>query len=488
MDWLKMSIGLAAAGVSATVGATPPEDANPKSEAALREGPVSINKPLLMRSVLNAPRLDGRMDQQADGRNTPSKKSVKLSSGAGLTLAEKLFEEGKLDEARSILLALQNADAPEIDQTQVSFLLGMAAVQQEDHEAAVEYFRGILDNRPDLVRVRLELARALFALKRDQAAAYHFRLALADGLPDAAKANIKLFLDQIQARKVWRVGASFGLAPDSNVTAGPKDRAVELFGLPFQLDDDALERSGLGLSSSLSASYFPRLSARWRGEFRAGGSITDYENIHFDDAFIFAEAGPRFETRGMSISALGAVSRRFFGGDGYNTSVGAKASVSKGLNTRTWATFRFSGAYLDYDDADFRDGQVYSAGLTFRRALNRLSTTQIGATVTREQTSDVLLRNTQYLFNAAYSRELPYGVTLQAGPDVYYRSFDNFDNSNGNVRTDWTYGGSIYVTKRDWRLGGFAPVVSYQYLMNESNADRFDYTRHRANVGLTRTF
>lgn len=490
MGWLKMSIGLAAAGVSAAVGASPHQQSEPfsgiASDVSLREGGAIAAAPLTMRSVLNASSTDRRRNEAGSS----TRQSLTLSGSAGLKLAEKLFEDGKLDEAGSILSALMDVEAEGVDQTQVTFLLGMIAMQGEDFEAAVEYFRSILDNRPDLVRVRLELARALFSLKRDQAAAYHFRLALADGLPEATKANIRLFLDQIQARKVWRVNAQFSVAPDSNVNAGPKDRAVELFGLPFQLDDDALERSGFGLASSLSATYFPRISKRWRAELRGGGSITDYENIQFDDAFIFAEAGPRFEVPGMSVSALGAVSRRYFGGEGFNTSIGGKAAFSKGLNARTWATFRFAGAHLDYDDVDFRDGPVYSAGVTFRRALNRLSTAQAGVTVTREQTNAQVLRNTQYLFNASYSRELPYGLTVQAGPDVFYRRFDNEDPMNVDIdfRVDWTYGGSVFVTKRDWRVGGFAPVVSYQYLVNESNADRFDYTRHRANVGLTRTF
>ena len=506
MGWLKMSIGLAAVGASAAIGESP-HDAPamssevPSSEAlssgamsphiALREGAALNDAPLEMRSVLNAPSRRGQADAAVAGdAGQSSRRSLRLSGAAGLKLAEKLFEDGALDEAQAILSALHGADALDVDQMQVMFLLGMIAVQREDHAAAVEYFRSILDDRPDLVRVRLELARALFALKRDQAAAYHFRLALADGLPEATKANIRLFLNQIQARKVWRVNAQFGVAPDSNVNAGPKDRTVELFGLPFQLDDAALERSGFGLASSMSASYFPRLTRRWRAELRGGGSITDYENIQFDDAFIFAEAGPRFETPGMSVSALAAASRRYFGGEGFTTSIGGKAAFSKGLNARTWASLRFSGAHLDYDDADFRDGPVYSAGLTLRRALSRLSTAQAGVTVTREQTADQVLRNTQYLFNASYARELPYGLTVQAGPDLYLRRFDNADPMNAGIdfRRDWTYGGSVFVTKRDWRVGGFAPIVSYQYLVNESNADRFDFTRHRANVGLTRTF
>ncbi len=518
MRWLNMSIGLAVAGASAALGAAPFQSPPPEQAGtafngapregglaaiALRDGPspaamrgVAVPAPALRQGGLSA-RLSARAAAPpgADDREHPSDRqnpvqSVAMSGAAGLALAETLFEEGRTDEAAAILSALRKAKAADVDQTQVTFLLGMIAVSRGAYADAVEAFRDILDRRPDLVRVRLELARALFALKRDQAAAYHFRLALADGLPEATKTNIRLFLDQIQARKIWRVNAQFGVAPDSNVNAGPKDRSVELFGLPFQLDDAALERSGFGLASSLSASYFPRIARRWRAELRGGGSITDYENIRFDDAFIFAEAGPRFEKPGMSVSALAAVSRRYFGGDGFTTSVGGKAAFAKGLNARTWATLRISGAHLDYDDTDFRDGPVYSAGLTLRRALNRLSTAQAGVTVTREQTDDQVLRNTQFLFNAAYSRELPYGVTVQAGPDLYYRRFDNEDPINAGVafRRDWTYGGSVFVTKRDWRIGGFAPIVSYQYLVNDSNVARFDFTRHRANIGMTRTF
>ena len=539
MRWLTMSIGLAA-GASAALDAPlfyahGAGAAAPSFTARLRDGaplppPPTAAAPLQMRSVFaparpgekpeprkdgsgrpapvsappsSAPRSPARAslrapsapdlsssDLSSSGASSPSASSVSLSGAAGLALAERLFEDGRLDEAEAILSALRGTDAAGVDRTQVTFLIGMIAVSRGAYARAVEAFRDILDRRPELIRVRLELARALFALRRDQAAAYHFRLALADGLPEATKANIRMFLDQIQARKVWRVNAQFGVAPDSNVNAGPRDRAVELFGLPFQLDDEALERSGFGLASSLNASYFPRISRRWRAELRAGGSMTDYENIQFDDAFVFAEAGPRFERPGMSVSALGAVSRRYFGGEGFTTSIGGKMTLAKGLNSRTWATMRFSGAHLDYDDADFRDGPVYSAGLTLRRALNRLSTAQIGVTVTREQTDDQVLRNTQYLTNASYSREFPYGLTVQAGPELYYRRFDNEDPINVGVafRRDWTYGGSVFVTKRDWRVGGFAPIVSYQYLYNDSNVARFDFTRHRANIGLTRTF
>lgn len=414
--------------------------------------------------------------------------SVRMSPEDALAVAEQFYEAGEYGSAEDILRELTKADGQEIDKTQIAFLLGMIAVQREAYSRAEEIFRAILDERPETIRVRLELARVLFAQKRDQAAAYHFRLALSAELPEETIQNIRLFLNLIEQRRSWRINAQIGVAPDSNISAGPKDQTVELFGLPFELDDDARERSGLGLSSSLSAEVYPRINDHWRLELRGGGSISDYENIQFDDIFLFAEGGPRLQKPDMSVSLLGSYSRRFFGGAGYSHSAGGKVAFSKGLTSRTRLNIRFSGARARYDRDSRRNGPVYSLGVTGVQIVDRVSTLQSSITVTREQSSDQALRNTQYVLNGSYRREFPLGVTAQFGPDVYYRLFDNFTPIDAVVRRDLTIGGSIFLTKRDWRIGGFAPVISYQYLHNQSNADRFDYSRHRANVGLTRTF
>ena len=420
-----------------------------------------------------------------------------MSPQQALIVAEQLFNRGKLDSASEILTELAAAEDETLDRTQIQFLTAMIAGARGEFSIAEEAFRKILDDKPDLVRVRLELARVLFAQRKDQSAAYHFRLALAAGLPPEAQENIRTFLSAIEQRKIWRVGASIGIAPDSNISAGPKDETVNLFGLPFELDADARERSGLGLATSLNAQIFPKIKGPFRLELRGGGSVTDYSGIEFDDVFLFAEAGPRYQGRSFSISALGAFSRRFFGGESFSRSVGGKIAVQKGLTSRTNVGLRVSGASVRYDLDASRDGEVYAAGLQLNHVLTNVSSVFASVNITREQSASPFLQNTQYALIAGYRRELPFGVTAQIGPDVYYRRFDecaqidfgtDCDLTLAPVREDWTYGGSIFVTKRDWRLYGFAPVFSYQYLRNDSNSERAEFTRHRANIGLTRTF
>ncbi len=415
--------------------------------------------------------------------------TMTLKAADGLKLAEALVEKGEVEAAEAILIKLRDANAPNVNQTQVSFLLGLIAFQREEYDEAVALYRDILDDQPALVRVRLELARTLFALKRDRVAAYHFRLALAEDLPENAKTNIRVFLALIEARKQWRVNASAGIAPDTNVSAGPRDRQVQIFGLPFELDDDARQRSGVGLTTALSAEYFPRIHKNWRLEARAGGTFTDYSNIRFDDLFLFGEVGPRYESKNYSVSVLGAYSRRFFGGEGFSESVGVKSLVGLGVTSRTRLFLRSTASYVRYDLNEFRNGPVLTLGATAVRALSRGATLRGGLSVSREQTDSNVLRNTQFIVNGAYGRELPYAVTVQAGPEIYWRQFDTSDPVNNDLtRRDITYGGSLFVTKRDWRLYGFAPVATYQFLRNESNVDRFDFTRHRLNVSLTRVF
>ena len=107
----------------------------------------------------------------------------------GLKEAQALNKAGRFGEALAILrpLASENPRHPNI-----RFLVGIAAIgasQQrgvsEDRrdellDEAIAALRSMLVRRPDLVRVRLELARAFFLKGEDRLARRHFEQVLAD--------------------------------------------------------------------------------------------------------------------------------------------------------------------------------------------------------------------------------------------------------------------------------------------------------------------
>ena len=146
--------------------------------------------------------------------------------------AQALFQSGLLDEAMTVLRQLVQ-DNP--DDADVLFLIGLTAIeisqQPETDEAirdllldqAVAYLRIILIQRPELVRVRLELARAFFLKGEDSLSRFHFELVLAGDPLAPVVANIQSFLAQIRARRRW----SFMPAPRWRQTAtslGPRIR------------------------------------------------------------------------------------------------------------------------------------------------------------------------------------------------------------------------------------------------------------------------
>ena len=121
-----------------------------------------------------------------------------------------LVNKGRYTEALDILRPLAKAHP---DNTDVLFLTGLAAIEaarrlpaEKEKEKialldeAIAALRAILVDKPGLVRVRLELARAFFFKSEDRLARRHFEQVLAGKPPKLVAANINRFLRTMRAR------------------------------------------------------------------------------------------------------------------------------------------------------------------------------------------------------------------------------------------------------------------------------------------------
>ena len=192
--------------------------------------------------------------------------------------AKALMAEGRHVDALALLGPLVEIRPIIMD---VYFLVGLAsigaardpAVSGENREAfldiAVRTFRAMLVRNPGLVRVRLELARAYFLQGEDAEAKEHFERVLAGENPEAVVANVSRYLAEIRKRKRWSSYFGFALAPDSNIGAASDDRTINIFGLPFERDQEQLTSSGIGLSVWGGGEY--QYPLRDRVRLRVGG-------------------------------------------------------------------------------------------------------------------------------------------------------------------------------------------------------------------------
>ena len=176
-----------------------------------------------------------------------------LSSDPAVVRARTLVVNGNFNEALEVL---RRIDPDGAHRTDVLFLTGLAAVgasnraEGEGRDAllaqAVAAFRAILVDRPDLTRVRLELARAFFLKGEDGLARRHFERVLGGNPDRAVVANINNYLAVMRARKRWTARVGAALAPDTNIGAVSEAEIIYIYGLPFRRDVETA--SGIGLT------------------------------------------------------------------------------------------------------------------------------------------------------------------------------------------------------------------------------------------------
>ena len=113
-------------------------------------------------------------------------------------------------------------------------------------DAAIE-FRRILDEKPDIARVRLELARMQAALGNLGAARKELRAAEAAGLPPAVEQLVRFYSRALDAQKPLGGSIKLALAPDSNINRATRSDTLGTVIGDFALDEDAQAKSGIGL-------------------------------------------------------------------------------------------------------------------------------------------------------------------------------------------------------------------------------------------------
>src|SRR4051794_9099095 len=182
--------------------------------------------------------------------------------------AKSLMLGGRRTEAMSLLEGLAEEQPASND---VAFLLGLLEIDGAKYRDAIGHFRSILVREPTALRVRLELARALYLSHDYENAFRQFQFARAGKLPPGVGASIDRFVAAIRRKKNWSYNLNFAVAPDTNINNGTSSREAIIFGLPFQLGDQTRKRSGIGLAAAASGEFAPRLTEQIR--LRIGSAI-----------------------------------------------------------------------------------------------------------------------------------------------------------------------------------------------------------------------
>ena len=367
-------------------------------------------------------------------------------------------------------------------------------------DEAISAFREILIDRPELVRVRLELARAFFMKEEDTLARRHFEQALAGDLPPAVAANIQRFLSIIRARRRWQARFGFAIAPDNNLNAASGNRTIWLdtpwgggFRLPFTRSADTAPKSGFGVSIWGGGEYQYPLSPRWRLRSGADASVREYKGGVFDRRFASAYLGPRWlidaRTEG---SLLATVQRQWTAGTPETDQYGLRLEAARHLTPRLAVQGRAGLRQRNCRDCDWLDGPVGEVSLGANWVA--LPILRVGGNAgwnwSRAEEED--WRSAGPTASLGATLTLPLGFTVGARATMVWTDYEGrgfrHHTLDRQPREDETQILSLSVHNRAFTVLGFSPRLSLINEQRETNAQALDYERDRAELSFVRQF
>ena len=400
---------------------------------------------------------------------------------------------------------------PGDDDTRIAalFRVGMAALGEADqaddrtarrqlYDRAIAAFRLILVNRPELVRVRLELARAFFLKGQYDLARRHFERVLAGGVPPPVAANVRAFLSAMQTQRRFTGYFGAAVAPDSNLNAASESDVIyidTIFGrLPFTREGDIGARSGLGLSVWGGGEFQhpdPR-NERLRLRIGADLAVREYPGGDFDQTFLAAHAGPRWLASPITeLSLLGTAQRQWLGGSRYADEIGVRLELDRRLTSRLWGRGTASVRKRDHLHA-FLDGPV--TGFTLDLAWTPAPVLRVHWTLGYEHShaASIHWRNLSRWLRVGTSLALPLGFTLGTSAQVRRIRYDGRGQAHltlhGRPRFDRLRTVSVTVLNRAVTLFRFSPQLALVHEVRMTNAQAQDYERNRAELRFVRQF
>ena len=423
-----------------------------------------------------------------------------LSSDPVVEEARALVAAGRFEPALGLLRTL-SPDRP--DRVEVLFLTGLAAIgaagSREDEaerevllDGAIAVLRDILNDHPELVRVRLELARAFFLKGEDDLARGHFERVLARGPHPVVAANINRFLGAIRARKRWSYRAGFALAPDSNLGSSSESEVIYIYDLPFQRDQDTSARSGVGAIVWGGAEYQHPVGEHLR--LRAGADVVqrEYAGSDFDRTSVALHAGPRWLIDARTEASVWATASRGWTGTRPNSdALGSRFEFKRRLSRRLTGEIHGWWQEQDYRASDHLDGS--SGGLSVGGSWVVSPTVQANGSLGygREHPQSIQWRNASRWVSAGVSVALPAGFTVGGSGELRFTDYQGqwfpFVRTGGG-REDRTRVLRVSLYNRSFTVFGFSPQVVLVNEARTSNAQLYDYRRNRAELRFQRLF
>ncbi len=395
-----------------------------------------------------------------------------------------LMQENRFEEAYHLLSEF-HAENP--DDIHGRFVLGMAALELGKNDEAIQHFEAILNDIPELPRVRLELARA-YAAKGDKTEAKNeFKKVLETNPPPLVRENINRFLALLKEERRFHVWASIGYLYDDNVNAGPDTDYVTFFGLPFALDPGARQQSDSALIGNIIVDH--SIPIRQDVDFLStfGFRSTSYYSwSEFNSNEIVGSFGPLIRGKRTLIRFPFVFDYAFLGSEQYGAGCGLKPEWRYALKENLSVNASALWERKQYFSREDRTGYLWGVDIYIRRLLSGDSFLDIGYQHWREDTRVNFIDNDTDSVYAGFYMKLFEHTFVFIGPSVSWNVYEEreaaFEHKRDDVRTRLNLNLSKKLSN-DLEL-----AIGYTYTYNDSNLEIYNFRRNQLTIQLSKGF
>jgi outer membrane protein len=367
---------------------------------------------------------------------------------------------------------------PEI---QRSFVEGARQFETGDLENAERTFRA-LARKTDSPRVKLELARTLFALKRYSESRLLFNQVLLDpDVPWGVRDNIEAFLRQIdEAEGYARFAVS--LVSDSNPRNISSQREFTIGGFRLTFVPPADNKRVTGLRYAVQAMQPIDRGGRLSAYF--AGSYVDYPNIIFDRLTADFGLVKGIDQAGRASVRAGMEGGTFGGRELYQFPyVGLAFLLTQSALHRVTAQARVGR--VNFPNFGSLDARYHAMALSAVRSVDDALALALNLTLERSDAAERAFSYTDVSIGPGISWLIA-APALLAKLDLSYgeRDYADADPFFGGMRSDCRARMDLAVRSKHWRLFNFTPALIVSLERNRSSLDFYSYKKVSASIAL----
>jgi tetratricopeptide (TPR) repeat protein len=382
------------------------------------------------------------------------------------------------------------ANADKDPQLQKIFNQGLNAFNSGNYQLAIKYFRKMLENNPNLLRPRLELARSLYRQGEYKVAKYHFEQVLsAPELLAVVRKNVNAFLLLIR-QQLPSLSLSLSVSLNEKIPKRTK-KVIYLGGIPFNGDNAPYENTGITQDSyQFTAQSKIPINPKQKTFAKLRLEHSEIINSENDSTYLKATIGKHY-----SLANAATITPEI----GFHHSIYQDKKLYSGRifslkYFKPIAKADYLNLNYNYRKLDYIDSHKSSNGVQNEFSIGYIKLPSVSSRL--DASLGLLKSNTQnksqsfdkLSLNLSYNQDISNAWNVSINFRINRTHFGAVASSDKEVKKDREITHEITLLNKLWQINNIAPKLTIGKIKNRSNIDNYGKSEPYIKLGFTQQF